>query len=531
MANEYYLYADEVSAAVLDDVAQKILLVGSDFGYGNFGDIVQHKNSIRLHKELGKFQTVSILATNAISDTNFPRFAKLAYGTDAAIFVSEFPIDLTKSSLSLKPVHLIRNVSALHLYGGGFLNDKWGEFVLGVTEYLLHTLSIQTYVVSGQQITKPYEDRVTRHIDVYRPILFGVRDVLSREWLEGTGYKAEFSFDDATEMLQGLTSVSPVKRGIGLLLHLNVSDYTNNGPENSGFPEELQTLAIDDRTISRVTVLQAYADRRGEVIDSREAIKALERAFPFFDYRVVELPTLAYQTGMLLKAAIQGEIGYSCSYHVALWLQLAGIPCWLRGSNSFYEQKASALQIHQELSSFLKNPILADHSSNLERRALWQERLRMAILSASEISTVYEFRPPSSITPLPLRFKGKPLQVPATHKEHDLSSGQEEVQQQLGQIMQSNVVNSEFETSLHALRQQFDGDIQQLREQIFARDAQITELGAIAHEFRQRAEAAEAPIAGPSPIKRLLVRIWERLPKRYQTAIEPLADFIDRKVK
>ena len=464
MTPKFFLYADAQSISVLEEPAEKILIVGGDFGYGNFGDIVQHTNSISFHQDLGRFRTVSIMAANAIGDRKFPEFARSAYGCDAVVFVSEFPLDLAESKLPLKPIPSIRNASALHLYGGGFLNDKWGDFVLGVTEYLLRTLRIPTYVVSGQQVTRPYESRVVQHVDSCRPVLFGVRDSLSQQWLEDAGYRADFSFDDATEALQSLIVRLPVRRGKGLLLHLNVSDYTDNGVDDAALLAELEIVAEHGSSRHGTTVLQAYADRRSEVSDSREAIKALERAFPFYDYRLMELTALAFQPEKVLPAGLHGELGYSCSYHVALWLQLAGIPCWLRGSNAFYQQKTTALQVHQDLNSFLKDPYLADHSTSLERRAEWQERLRKVLLDAPESSLVCELPQPEKNAGLLFHFKG----TPSLRRRADEYLQREQA----------------AEARLHEI----DTELHGLREQNLALNAQLTEVGAIAHDYRRRAD-------------------------------------------
>ena len=499
MISPFYLYADDQTCAILEDATEKILLVGSDFGYGNFGDILQHTNSISFHRGLGRFRTVSIMAANAIGNRKFPEFARSAYGCDALVFVSGFPLDLAESKLPLKLVRSIRNASALHLYGGGFLNDKWGDFVLGVTEYLLDILHISTYVVSGQQVTRPYESRVVRHVEACRPILFGVRDSLSQQWLDEAGYRAGFSFDDATEALQSLSARLPVRRGKGLLLHLNVSDYTDNGLDNTALVAELEMVAAHGSSRHGTAILQAFSCRRGEVSDSREAIKELERAFPFYDYRLVELTALAYQPGTVLPAGLHGELGYSCSYHVALWLQLAGIPCWLRGSNAFYQQKTTALQVRQDLSSFLKDPYLADHSTNLEQRAQWQEELLKVFLAAPECSIACDLPQPERGAAFPFQFKGIPTLrqrlVAAESLLHNFDAEERGLREQNQAL---NTQLTKVGAIAHDCRQRADEYLQReqaaesrLREQNQALNSQIQGVAAIAHDYRQRAEAAE----------------------------------------
>jgi len=174
----------------------------------------------------------------------------------------------------------------------------------------------------------------------------------------------------------------------------------------------------------------------------------------------MELTALAYQPAKILQSSLHGEIGYSCSYHVALWLQLAGIPCWLRGSNSFYQQKTAALQVHQDLNSFLRDPYLADHSTNLERRAQWQEALEEVLLDAPESPFVCELSQPEKSAGLLFHFKGTPTLLQRAE-------------------------------AAEILLQKCDAEQRGLREQNLALNAQLTEVGAIAHDYRLRAEEVE----------------------------------------
>src|SRR5690606_317645 len=123
--------------SVLTGSEQKVVAIGSDFGYGNFGDVLQHLSALRLAKGNGRFRTVSVMAANAISNRDFPRWVLSNYDTDAVVFVSEHPLILTDGDPELQLVTHIRNIAAVHLYGGGFLNDMWGDYVLAVVEQFL----------------------------------------------------------------------------------------------------------------------------------------------------------------------------------------------------------------------------------------------------------------------------------------------------------------------------------------------------------------------------------------------------------
>ena len=205
-------------------------------------------------------------------------------------------------------------------------------------------------------------------------------------------------------------------------MDLNISNYTNNAANLQTLQDQLTMLQAHAGACKAATILQAYADRRVEVVDSRESIKELERFFPFIDYRTVELTALAYRTPITLVNQLQGDIGYSCSYHVALWLQLAGIPCWLHTGNSFYQQKKQALQIRQNLASFLLEPHLTNHSSNLEQREKWQAQLSKVLLSAPESNRICELPIGEAHKAVLWKFKGNHLNEPDTKISQLLSS-------------------------------------------------------------------------------------------------------------
>jgi hypothetical protein len=471
-----YLYADEASRNILSNGLQKIVCIGSDFGYGNFGDVLQHVTSLKAAKKAKKFVTVSVMAANAIGFKEFPACTRKNYGADAIIFVADYPLVLDDRTPQLELIDVISNLAAIYLYGGGFLNNMWGDYVLGITEHLLRLAPGATYVVSGQQITAPYQHRVVEHIKEFKPTLFGVRDELSQRLLREAGFNPDISFDDATEALLDLTQTLPLQRGNGLLMHVNASDYTAHNGLELGLGYELQQLKASRWGQDGVTLFQAFRDPRHEVCDARETLKKLDVAFPFSDLRLIELVSLVYggQSGDLTNPII-GDIGYSCSYHVALWLQLAGIPCWLRSSNPFYDQKSRALQVTQELDSFLAEPRLADHRSNLERRAAWNERLQSFMLQIPEVFNTCTFTDDGKgPAPWPFFYKGKP-----TLQEKLLETEKSDRWQR------DRAESSERDLGMAR------AELVQLHGRVEALTGQLTEVGNDAHRQRDRAESSE----------------------------------------
>ena len=508
--NNIYLYADECSRQELISDDQKIISIGGDFGHGNFGDIIQNINSLNLTKKTGKFAAVSVMAASAIGFKEFPAWARKVYGADALIFISDYPLILDSDSPALELVGEMRNIAAVQMYGGGFLNDMWGGFVLEVVEYFLRLAPQANYLVSGQQITAPFQQRLLRHIEEFRPRLFGVRDEMSRQILQATGFMPQFSFDDATELLGTIAQRLVLRKGAGCLMHLNVSGYTNNDADLSSMGSDFRRIAEKMGASADLTLFQAFKDTRQDVLDSRECLKVLDQRFPFNDFREVDLATFAYgATGVASAKPVTGEFGYSCSYHVALFLQLAGIPCWLRSSNPFYDQKSKALQVSQDFASFLEEPRLADHSLHLERRAQWLEVFDQAISDTPEVHQVARVSlPAGGPAPWPFFFKGMPT----------LQEKLEMARQEVSRVKQQA---AELNAQLAAMDDCTSQSIRQLRRQVEAYREQVTTIGCEMHLRRERMEQAlleQAAVAKAQEQSRQLAAVAEAQEQSRQLA-------------
>lgn len=413
--DKWYLYCDHDSKEMLESPAPKVLLVGSDFGYGNFGDILQLKGSIKLHDRMGPFTPVAVLAVEAISDPQFISYAKKVYGVSGILFVSQQPLDFSESGLGLEQVRRFRAIELMHLYGGGFLNEKWGGYVLAVTEFLISILKIPYYLISGQQVDAVFAQRSAQHIAAYQPLLVGVRDELSRQNLAGQGVNAAFSFDDAFEELGEITRGFAVDLTGGLLVHLNLSSYTGNENQLSVLSDHLNRLADTKAAAGGLTVINAFSDKRHFVVDTLAAIKELERQFPFADYRVLDGTLLAYRGRPEGGKRIAAALAYSCSYHVTMFMHLLGVPCWLNNNNDYYNQKCLALGIEQDFKQFLDNPMLPDYARKTAARKRWLKDLADCLQGLTpehrEIADVF----PDESGPSPNKFAYKNNEIASVH--------------------------------------------------------------------------------------------------------------------
>jgi hypothetical protein len=470
--SKLFLYADSESREILTDTSQKILLVGSDFGYGNFGDVLQHANALQIVRRQSRFRTVSVFSTEVISSNDFPAWARCRYQTDAIIFVSAAPQHFVDSKPPIAAVQHMRNVTGVYLYGGGFLNTMWGDFVLDIAEFFLNRFPNARYWISGQQVSEFFEQRVAQHIARHTPVVFGVRDMRSFRVLAKTGVEPSFSFDDATEPLQALGRRLLRKSDKNAFVHCNASSYTGNESSLKKLAEELS--AVDNILHGKAILLQAYRDRRECIVDTRETVKSLEIDFPFRDYQLLELPAFCYQDeNPRAWVPVEGAMGYSCSYHVALWLQLAGIPCYLRRSNPYYDEKAEALGIAQSLPEFLDGPALTDHRSSLEQREIWLRQLECHMADTPKVGNEVRLEPP---------IEGEQGYI-FHYKGHPTTESQLQWWKNRALLLES-----EFETS----RAELISEIDLLNRQFDELNARVRELSDEAHQQRQRAEQSSA---------------------------------------
>lgn len=426
--NNIYCYATKETIDSLKNHSEKVLLIGGDFGYGNFGDILQLKGAINTVKHSDRYQPVCIFNTNAIRDIDFPNEILSYYGNHMFIFVSTFPLIFDHSNdPHLVPVKIINNVVCLYMYGGGFLNPYWGNGVLEIVEFFLQKNESLKYIISGQQITDPFHSNFAKHLNKYKPIIVGVRDQNSKDLLCSQGIEPNFSFDDATEELIKLNSKVKIQFGKGLFLHLNSSSYTMKSDQTKR--KTLDEIALDLKLIKNtfgdldsVHLLQAYVDAREEVVDTFETISSLETRFPFPFTDQILLPLICGDNFNQNKINLLcGEFAYSSSYHVAFWLSLSGIPCWLRPSNEFYRQKFDGLGMNQSLYQVLDRKNIINFDSQIEQRSIWLEKINHCLLAFDQIPNselIFE-NDNAQNNPSVFFYKGYPTQAEQI-KEKDL---------------------------------------------------------------------------------------------------------------
>jgi hypothetical protein len=386
----FFLYADQDTLTLLKTKQKKAILVGSDFGYANFGDVLQLKGTINFYKKNSGLEPVPVYSLSAISEPGYIERIKKDLGLRGLLFLADTPVDT--SSLNMSPVDQINDVNIFHLYGGGMLNSMWGEYVLEVVEYFLKHAPQTPYVVSGQQVSPEIQPRLIKHIQTFKPAYFGVRDFESLERMQQWGLEAQYSFDDAYECLKDLAAQVPQEKRKIVLGHLNFSSYTaENINQKMAHATDLFNHLHAKFPEHRLTLLNAYNEKRLRVCDSLNSVARLENNFPYKSFSVVDLPYAAY-TGHLDDATLlAGQLGVSCSYHVTLLLHLAGIPCWLIAKSTYYNQKATALNGCDSFEEFLQQRKIPDYSERITLRTSFLAKL-LSFLQTNNISLALNFQ-------------------------------------------------------------------------------------------------------------------------------------------
>ncbi len=205
----------------------RVLLYGGFGGWLNFGDLIQLYGIRNFYQKKG-FETFILLQKASLQ--------------------SPFHLELLKNSLSENLIFYgegkfydvaLREISSFqmdifHLYGGGFFNSFWGKAQLEIIERALNFFKPERYFITGQQVSVDFLPYLKRHLEVYEPEIFGVRDTLSLEHCRASGLPVEFTFDDSSEYLLEVRERCFERRQLSekasgekrtLFLHLNFSYY------------------------------------------------------------------------------------------------------------------------------------------------------------------------------------------------------------------------------------------------------------------------------------------------------------------
>lgn len=382
MTARWSFYADEATRRALRETQPSVVLVGSFMGYPNFGDILQLKGALRRHRAAGR-EPLLVIDIDAPTDAGYLDRVRRNFGVRTIVLASVHP--LLAAPFGWERLESPPRVPTLHLYGGGFLNPLWGEFVLSLVEGTHAAFGVERYVVSGQQVDPAFAPAMQAHFARCPAVLAGGRDPTSAQVLAGCGVPAGYSFDDAAECMADLAaslSGAP-EHGSHALVHLNASGYTRSDDEAAHLEtlRERLTMLRGHVGSAPFTLAQAYTDRRtASIVDTLGVVQLLDETFPLREYRVLHLDRLALdldRPDRRLDASLgtRPTIALSSSYHVSMLAVLLGVPCWMERRNAYYHQKCSGLALPiGEFAAFLAAPQRASLDGALSARRTWLDR-------------------------------------------------------------------------------------------------------------------------------------------------------------
>jgi len=393
---------------------QVVLLVGGYNGYYfNFGDLLQLKGAINWYKrENPNSLILPLIHLAPVPDKAFMDELFSFFETSDFVFYAFEEEDFKEKifKLSLEPLRLPTKLPTInfHIYGGGFFNRFWGNFMLKVIEGVLNNFPVDHYVISGQQIDQKFAPILAEHFRKYQPDIIGCRDPLSIEILSKHGISAHFSSDDsfeelleATKKLSNSQNVSDQRYSFALNLNLSYYVFLTFYQEEKPVPTQVDETLLErfdnllNLLLSKVKnkgipiFVDSYLTRKTEVQNMWVSIKQslITKYFPQFIGVDLAGALLRGELNLAGSVLCFAPFFIATSYHTAFFGKMLGIPTYLMAFNEYYFQKQSGLEIKQRtLEEFLdesREIILKEQEENIktheEARSKWLKELKEAL--------------------------------------------------------------------------------------------------------------------------------------------------------
>lgn len=342
-----------------------VFAVGSYDGSGNYGDIAQLRAALELLNtleptplvlpivELGLVARHRELGLTALGGFDPEREVAFDPSGDSA--------DLAAAGLGLVPMALPGAIERVvtYLYGGGYLNQTWGDRKLTMAEAvaaLAERAGVTSHplVCSGLQIdpgwTRPGGTRKRRLFA--RASSIGVRDRLSLDAAAGLGDehgepRAVLTGDDAVAVIPAAAPQrAPATGPPTLNLHLCDQDWVtaDAGRQREFVRRLLGAIATAGGGPLECRPLIAYDDAR---ISERPALEGLVRELADDGVIARVAEPIVLRPALLAdqaRAIGDAELTVGSSYHVALTSLMLGVPAALLRENGYYAQKADGLR-------------------------------------------------------------------------------------------------------------------------------------------------------------------------------------------
>jgi len=318
-----------------------IFLVGGFTGYLNFGDVIQLQGAIKLHRE----RNPECLLLPLIHPSAFGNGVKQTVIND--LFKNQDWIFYLKKGEEIEyknksPVNQMlelyleddRREILVHFYGSGRLNQYWGESTLELLDTILEGIPFDGYLISGQQVSKPFIDLFVEHIKRWNPDLIGCRDRDSVDYLSGLGLNSIYSGDDALDILAELSTKNKPKNkdnkgqvGINFRRAIFTGNQENSKRDPSIQKNTIQSVLENMNVIHSPLYLETFGCTQYQKLEI-EDFPYLSRHFP--DHERINLVD-----DLLIKDTQKD--------HLALYLFFLKVPAYLLAYNDYYQQKQRSL--------------------------------------------------------------------------------------------------------------------------------------------------------------------------------------------
>ena len=355
------LYIDRAMAHRAEAAQSGTFLIGGYAGWPNFGDYLQLKSTVDIHERLGTHYSLFILldaGCKAVHERNNISFS--VNGSDV------FPVyyhygegaPAVDGSNSLIRLPRVPPSTLLHIYGGGFINNRWGRPVRLAVSALINRHTQDNIdgqlclFMSGLQVSPSTEVNSWQSLFT-RAEYVGARDqetvALVKSLLEsGDGARIRYSGDDSLLALAAsFKDGDQLGAAPSIAAHINLADYSSDDPDRrlERIAQALATAARHFGAGLTCNLLIAYPS------DHVREQEAAGRLVAFYESLVVagELPPLTFQVRNIFEEAVNGTFHFgasflvTCSYHVALTGLLSHCPTLLLVENDYYRRKAAGL--------------------------------------------------------------------------------------------------------------------------------------------------------------------------------------------
>lgn len=377
--------ADARTRDFLASTQSRVYLFSGSGGYSNFGDILQPKGVIsQWMRDSPDVTPVVFFHVGSVAGPERLEQLRRWYGVEHIVFFADESDEIPAPFAS---VPRTRVTAPVHVVGGGFLNATWGPRYLSVIEAIGDVFDGTEYLFSGMQVDDFIIPHLVAFADRAHLVALGLRDdqslAIARDAFGGV---ASPSFDDLFEVVDAWGRGRRIRERDGrpfrIGLHINASDYVGGSAVVDAVQAHLETV-LTVHPDAEVLLLNAYPDRRPEVLDTLASLRLFGDAFPFTRFEVLDIAHVALEADVLsgeVPAAIRDlelDAAITCSYHTTMLMNALHVPAFLLRINDYYAQKAAVFELPDDFARFLAEPAdyLTAFTVQRRERREWSARV------------------------------------------------------------------------------------------------------------------------------------------------------------